>query len=253
MLFFSFQSPSFFIFVQMPAMTRLSAPINILPLSGLELLPFGKTQQDGLHLLGLPDKEQLFEEPLLATKHLVLHYQEADLSLYFDLHAEGRLCSFECGNRLALLCGQPIFQLDEKALSAYMKSLGYPLSETEQTTWGEKRLGFDEAGIDAFFEKKRGSAERQGRKHNQNHKPLVSGAVQNLLHETVIPFAKFIENIFMVNFLNFKMPSPSKAKSELTVPSKRKLLVIEESLVPELTKKPNKENTASSESAAWNL
>ena len=155
MLFFSFQSPSFFIFVQMPAMTRLSAPINILPLSGLELLPFGKTQQDSLQLLGLPDKEQLFEEPLLATKHLVLHYQEADLSLYFDLHDEGRLCSFECGNRLALLCGQAIFELDEKALSAYMKSLGYPLSETEQTTWGEKRLGFDEAGIDAFFENRK--------------------------------------------------------------------------------------------------
>jgi hypothetical protein len=49
------------------------------------------------------------------------------------------------------------------------------------------------------------------------------------------------------------MPRPSKAKSELTVPSKRKLLAIEESLVPELTKKPKKDNTAKSESVALNL
>jgi hypothetical protein len=45
--------------------------------------------------------------------------------------------------------------MDEKALAAFMKSSGYSLSETEQTTWGEKRLGFDEAGIDAFFEHKK--------------------------------------------------------------------------------------------------
>jgi hypothetical protein len=136
-------------------MTSLSDQINILPVTGLELLPFGKTQADCLNLLGQADKEQILEEPLLDTKHLVLHYHAADLSLYFDLKADGSLCSFECGNGLATVCGQRVFGMDEKALSAFMKSLGYPLSESEQTTWGEKLLSFDEAAIDAYFENKK--------------------------------------------------------------------------------------------------
>lgn len=136
-------------------MISLSSPLNILPVTGLDILPFGKTQQDCLNLLGAPSKEQVLEEPILDTQHLVLHYDELDLSLYFNLQAGNTLCSFECANPLTQISSQPVFQLDEKGLSTFMKSIGFPLSETEQTTWGEKRLGFDEAGIDAFFENKR--------------------------------------------------------------------------------------------------
>jgi hypothetical protein len=136
-------------------MTSLSSQINILPGSGLEALPFGKSQQDCINLLGQADKDQILEEPILQTKHLVLHYHTLDLSLYFDLNKASILCSFECSNPSATINNTPVFTMDEKALAAFMKSCGYSLSETEQTTWGEKRLGFDEAGIDAFFEHKK--------------------------------------------------------------------------------------------------
>lgn len=136
-------------------LTVLPDQLIIVPLSGLSFLPFGKTQEDCILLLGNADKEQIMEEPILQTRHHILHYHELDLSLYFDLNAENRLCSFECGNPNTRLFDEPVFQMDEKALSAFMKSHGFPLSETEQTTWGEKLLSFEEAGIDAYFEHKK--------------------------------------------------------------------------------------------------
>jgi hypothetical protein len=33
-----------------------------------------------------------------------------------------------------------------------MKSHTFQLSDTEQQEWGEKRLSFDEAGLDCYFE-----------------------------------------------------------------------------------------------------
>ncbi len=52
-----------------------------------------------------------------------------------------------------ILWGHKIFELNEKQIIDLFKSKGISDFETELHEWGEKRLSFDEANIDFYFEK----------------------------------------------------------------------------------------------------
>jgi hypothetical protein len=51
------------------------------------------------------------------------------------------------------LWGQKIFDLKEKQIIELFKANGITKHESEQHEWGEKRISFDEANIDFYFEK----------------------------------------------------------------------------------------------------
>lgn len=48
-----------------------------------------------------------------------------------------------------------IFDLSEQELIELMKQHQFTLSDSEIQEWGEKRLSFDEAGLDCYFERQR--------------------------------------------------------------------------------------------------
>ena len=68
------------------------------------------------------------------------------------MHKNQTFCSAEIDNKETLLMGEPIFKLNEKELTEFMKKLGFSLSDKETHEWGEKRLSFDEAGLDCYFQ-----------------------------------------------------------------------------------------------------
>ncbi len=116
---------------------------------------FGQTVTEAIQLFGEPEETQTLDDEILNTSAYVMHYWTQGFSLFFDVLNNKSFSSVESDNQGTTLFGQKIFKLSEKELIALMLSNGFKLSETEQHSWGEKRLSFDEAGLDCYFENSR--------------------------------------------------------------------------------------------------
>jgi hypothetical protein len=124
-------------------------------LKGFGDFNFGETAELIRQVFGDPNEIQNLNDDILNTNSLVYHYWDKGCSLFFDSNKNQRFCSVETDNKDTLLFQIPIFSLQEKELVSLLKEHGYTLSDTEMQSWGEKRLSFDEAGLDCYFENKR--------------------------------------------------------------------------------------------------
>lgn len=129
---------------------NLSFEIHLL--KGFGSFNFGQTAEDALKLFGAPEETQTLEDEILKTSSYVMHYWSFGVSLFFDNLKNKTFTSIEIDNIDTLLFGEKVFAIDEKAMAELMKKNGYKLSDTEQHTWGEKRLSFDDAGLDCYYE-----------------------------------------------------------------------------------------------------
>lgn len=121
-------------------------------LKGLSSLDFGCKTPEACSLFGSPQEEQSLSDEVFNTSSLVYHYWDHGFSLFFDNHKGQSFASVEIDNPEALLFGTKVFSLNESQLIELLKQNGYALSESEKEGWGEKRLTFDEAGLDCYFE-----------------------------------------------------------------------------------------------------
>ncbi|MBX3162887.1 MAG: hypothetical protein KF900_00240 [Bacteroidetes bacterium] len=124
-------------------------------LAGFCSLPFGASKEQALQIFGQPEEEQNISEELLNNQSLVLHYWDKGFSLFFDLNRNEKFCSVETDNRETVLFDAKIFTLKEKEIIALMKQNNFSVTDTEVHPWGEKRVSFDEAGLDCYFENNR--------------------------------------------------------------------------------------------------
>jgi hypothetical protein len=99
----------------------------------------------------------------------VWHYWDHGFSLFFDENNRKLFGCVEIDNENTLLWGQKIFTLTEKQIIELFKSKNYKLFETEVHDWGEKRLSFDDANIDFYFEKNKLSSINYGKPLNDSH------------------------------------------------------------------------------------
>ncbi|MEO6882753.1 MAG: hypothetical protein ABI199_01875 [Bacteroidia bacterium] len=126
--------------------------LEIKPHEGLGTLKFGVGMQEVETLVGCAENIEQFNE-LDEHRTIVWHYWEQGYSLFFDLDFNNRFSSVEIDNEDTLLWGKKIFQLKEKEIITLFKEKGFTEIETEMHEWGEKRISFDEAIIDFYFEK----------------------------------------------------------------------------------------------------
>lgn len=130
--------------------------MNFLPqinlLKGFSELNFGKTIADAELIFGKAEETQVLDDDILETSCTVLHYWEKGFSLFFDNKNYKKFSSVEVDNEETILFGKQIFDLKEQQLIDLMKDNNFPLSDSEQQEWGEKRLSFDDAGLDCYFE-----------------------------------------------------------------------------------------------------
>ena len=127
--------------------------ITIHLLKGFCGLFFGDNPQRAIMLFGEPnEKEELIDE-LFNEKSMVYHYWDHGFSLFFKNDENKGLHCVEVDNKEAILLGEKLFELKEEDIISLFKKNGFSLSEKEQHTWGEKRLSFDEAFADLYFEK----------------------------------------------------------------------------------------------------
>lgn len=115
-------------------------------------LPFGSTKDAAVGVFGQPEEIQNLTDDILNNNSMVYHYWNEGYSLFFDTNRDQSFCSVEIDNKEATLFGVRIFLLKEKEIIDLMKQNGYALSDSEVHKWGERRISFDEAGLDCYFE-----------------------------------------------------------------------------------------------------
>ena len=124
--------------------------INLL--KGFCTLSFGVSAADAELVFGKPEEIQVLDDSILETSCTVYHYWDLGFSLFFDNKNAMKFGSVEVDNKDSLLFGKKLFSLTEQHLIDLMKEHNYTLTDIEKQDWGEKRLSFDEAGLDCYFE-----------------------------------------------------------------------------------------------------
>ena len=121
-------------------------------LEGFCTLAFGTSKEEAVLVFGEPEEIQNLTDDILNNNSMVYHYWNEGYSLFFNTNQNQSFCSVEIDNKEVLLFETRLFALKEKEIIDLMKQHGYQLSDSEVHKWGEKRISFDEAGLDCYFE-----------------------------------------------------------------------------------------------------
>ena len=124
--------------------------LEIKPGIGLSSLTFGASMADAEKVFGANEEVQLIDD-FEEFKTTVWHYWDNGFTLFFDEQNGQVFNCVEIDNLEAQLWGQTIFDLKEIQIIELFKSKHILTYETEQHEWGEKRLSFDDANIDFYF------------------------------------------------------------------------------------------------------
>lgn len=123
----------------------------IKPRAGLNYLNFGSSIEDAIRLFGKPDEQENMDT---AGEYpsTVLHYWKQGFSLFFDHTHDKTFSCAEIDARTALLWDVKIFEWKPEQVIDLFRKKGFTASDSEKHEWGEKRVSFDEALIDFYFE-----------------------------------------------------------------------------------------------------
>jgi hypothetical protein len=127
---------------------------EIKPLEGFGALEFGSTPKQIVAQLGEPDdKEEIKDEDMGDS--MIYHYDDLELSLFFEVDEEPVLTQFESENRGITLFGKKLFVLNEAEIIKLMNDHDYEDIDSEmmedEEYENEKRVSFDDALIDFYF------------------------------------------------------------------------------------------------------
>lgn len=119
-------------------------------------------------ILGKAEETEVLDD-VEDCMSVVWHYWDQGFSLFFDENNHQLFGCVEIDNENSMLWGQKVFNLTEKQIIDLFKSKNYTKFETEVHEWGEKRLSFDDANIDFYFEKNKLSSINYGKPLNDSH------------------------------------------------------------------------------------
>jgi hypothetical protein len=127
--------------------------MEILLLDGLDDLKFGDLPDNVEKLLGKPTEiENLGDEADEDLDTILWNYDKEGLSVFFEGKNNHVLSCFETDNRDVTLFGKKLFEMNEEEIIKLMNNEGLTQIDSEVEEWGEKRVSFDEALIDFYFQ-----------------------------------------------------------------------------------------------------
>jgi hypothetical protein len=129
--------------------------LEILPHEGLNTLLFGTSREDAEDHFGMAEETESIESGDGDYKTEVWHYWNRGFSLFFDENVGYKFTCAEIDNREALLWGEKLFTLSEEEIVALFRNKGFREMDSELHEWGEKRISFDDALVDLYFENNR--------------------------------------------------------------------------------------------------
>lgn len=124
---------------------------EIIPKTGYGKIKFGDPSEVVIKELGQPeDVENIEDEDVFNT--VILYYWSRKVTVFFEGREKSVVSCFETENTSSTLYGKPVFALNEAQIRKLMKEMGFPLAEEEIEITGEKRISYDDAMIDFFFQ-----------------------------------------------------------------------------------------------------
>lgn len=126
--------------------------LELKPMQGLNLLHFGATMAEAEYYFGKPDTVENIDE-LEDYKSIVWHYLEQGFSLFFDDRNLNTFSCVEVDNDKSILWGKSVFKLSEKEIKNMFKDKNFVKIDFEEHEWGERRVSYDDAMVDLYFEK----------------------------------------------------------------------------------------------------
>lgn len=120
---------------------------------GFDDIKFGMSPEEIIAILGEPQEvENLEIDDENSTT--IIHYRDNELSFFFANSRKPCLECIETSNHDTYIFDKQIFLLNECEITDLFKSNGYDNFEIETEVWGEKRLTFEDAMIDFYFDEK---------------------------------------------------------------------------------------------------
>jgi hypothetical protein len=126
--------------------------LDIKPQKGLNTLSFGTTTGEAEVCFGKPEETEELDASE-ESRSLVWHFWEKGFSLFFDMKQGNKFTCVEIDHPDSLLWGKRIFELSEPELKAFFTLKGFKEIDMEDHEWGERRVSFDDALMDFYFEK----------------------------------------------------------------------------------------------------
>jgi len=125
--------------------------LDIVPKKGFGEILFGDTSEKIITLLGQPEDVENIED-VDGFNTVVLYYYEQGITIFFEGREKSVVACIEIENPDAVMFGKTIFDMTEQDIISLMKEKGYEVAEMELETTGERRISYDDAMIDFFFE-----------------------------------------------------------------------------------------------------
>jgi hypothetical protein len=117
---------------------------------GLNELKFGLTMAEVKKILGNPDDTEILDDSEEITE--LWYYFDDGITVFFEEYDEMRCVCLETDNSEAFLLGEKIADLKEKDIIDLFCKNGFNDFEKEDEDWGEKRISFNDAVADIYFE-----------------------------------------------------------------------------------------------------
>ncbi|MGM0565781.1 MAG: hypothetical protein ACQESX_03380 [Bacteroidota bacterium] len=129
----------------------MSHDLEILPQKGLGNIVFNNSIDVTVQKLGQPDHIEEIDG-LDDENSMAYFYDKYHLIAFFEGLDNMVLTILETKDPNITLFGEKVFDLDENEIHKLMKDHGYEEIDTEMVTWGGKRISFEEANMDFYFE-----------------------------------------------------------------------------------------------------
>jgi len=125
--------------------------LEIVPKTGFGQIHFGDLSEKVIALLGQPEDIENIED-VDGFNTVVLYYWDLGVTVFFEGKEKSVVSCIETENPDSTMFGKAIFDMTENDIIALMKEKGYEVEEVEMETTGERRISYDDAMIDFFFE-----------------------------------------------------------------------------------------------------
>ena len=124
---------------------------DIKPKEGFGEIKFGESSDHVIACLGEPEEVESFEDDD-EFNTTILNYWEVGVSAFFEGIENSVLSCLETDIPEATLYGEKVFDMEEKEVIDLMSKHGFSVAETEEEPSGERRISYDDALIDFFFQ-----------------------------------------------------------------------------------------------------
>lgn len=123
---------------------------EIKPNEGIGTFAFGTDINVIIKALGEPDETEVLNDDEFETK--IISYWEKGLTFFFEGEDNTIFTCVEADNEELTLYGQKIIGADLNSIIGLMSKNGHTETEIEEEEWGEKRLTYEDAALDFYFE-----------------------------------------------------------------------------------------------------